>query len=220
MIGLAVITDGRWEYLAECLGSLCEMVPGGAFDYSVLVDDSADVMSRCPWGLGWDQAIVHQRRHGLAASVRDAWTAALEAGCDFLFHVEEDFVFHRPVDLGLMAEVLGTVPNLAQIVLKRQAWSPEERAAGGIVELAPDEYVDATWWGDRQVTLAEHRRVFSLNPCLIPRRVLEFGWPDGNEAEFTRMCVDKGLYFAFWGGRFAYPVVEHIGVRRSAGWSL
>jgi hypothetical protein len=65
-----------------------------------------------------------------------------------------------------------------------------------------------------------HTRCFSLNPCLIPRAVLELGWPDGNEAEMTTLLVSKGYRFAVWGSRQDGPRVEHTGQNRAAGWRL
>lgn len=157
-------------------------------------------------------------RFGLAGAVREGWGAALERGATHVFHIEEDFVFNEPIDVDGMAWILERGPY-AQVCLKRQA-DPrtEEAAAGGFMELNPDAYTEVR--STRQLRWTEHDRLFSLNPCLIPRRVLELGWPDGNEAEFTAMCAAEGLRFAYYGGKSDPPRVEHIGWQRSVGWRL
>lgn len=188
---VAFISDRGHLYLPKCIASLyCNEVPS-AFR---IVDD-------------------HEHRLGMAGAVRTAWNWAVELEADYLLHVEEDFLFRAPVDVTRMRAILEEYPWLAQVVLKRQPWNEIERAAGGIIEANPCAYTQRDGF-------VEHELIFSLNPCLIPRRVLQMGWPDGNEAEFTAMCLDQGYTFAFLGEKFDPPLVEHIGVHRGAGWKL
>jgi hypothetical protein len=208
-VALVVITDGRWQYLNEMFRSAREWLTY-PFAHVRVVDDSGGS------GVGgWPsefEVVRHPLRRGLAAAVQSAW-ADLPADIDYVFHVEEDFVFVEPVDIDGMAMVLKEHGRLAQLVLKRQPWSPEETAAGGIIESHPDEYRQRDGW-------VEHTRIFSLNPCLIPRVVVDMGWPAGNEAEMTARLVADGWSFGFWGRRDDPPRVFHIGARRSAGWML
>lgn len=197
MIGCIVVSDRGDLYLPGCINSLQENVRA---DFTEIVDD-------------------HEHKLGMAGAVRRAWQWALDSGCDYLFHVEEDFRFLQPVDLDSLRYTLDRNPLLAQVVLKRQPVNDEEIAAGGIIESHPDDYTECKAWG-RNIIWTEHSRIFSLNPCLIPRRVLELGWPDGNEAEFTQRCIDAGYRFAFYGARHAPPVVEHVGEVRAVGWRL
>lgn len=196
MIATAVVSDRGDLYLPECLDQL--------------------------HGFGLDPFVVDDREHhlGMAGAVQAAWARALSEGCDYLFHVEEDFRFNDPPPLEAMQYVLERAPHLAHIVLKRQpAHTAEEQAAGGIIEAHPGDYTDCSAMR-QSARWCEHRRIFSLNPCLIPRRVLEMGWPAGNEAEFTQMCLAADLRFAFYGHRFEAPLVTHVGDVRSAGWRL
>lgn len=208
-VALVVVTDGRYRYLERMLGSLAEYVPY-PFGLVRVVDDSG-------WPVGptfpdgWD-VIRHGSRRGLAAAVQSAWSG-LPPAIDMVMHVEEDFVFAAPADVDGMAMTLKEHGRLAQLVLKRQAWSPEEQAAGGIMECHPAEYRQRDGW-------VEHTRIFSLNPCLIPREVVDLGWPAGNEAEMTARLVADGWSFGFWGCRDDPPRVLHIGAQRSAGWML
>lgn len=192
-VGLVVISDRGDLYLPDCLRSLAANVDW-PFGFTTIVDD-------------------RDHKLGLAGAVREGWGRALDAGCDYVFHLEEDFRFAGAIALSSLGLILVDAPHLAQVVLKRQPWSQEEQIAGGVIECHPDAYTDEGGW-------VEHGRYFSLNPSLIPRRVLELGWPDGNEAEFTEICLAKGYRFAFYGAKSDPPRVIHVGTHRAAGWKL
>jgi hypothetical protein len=197
VIGVAFISDRGDRYLPACIESFERALSVEAV--STVIDDL-------------------DHRLGLAGAVRAAWDWALDTGVDYLLHVEEDFLFHTPVDVTDLQAILDHNPQLANIVLKRQAdpRTPEAQA-GGIIEQNPGDYTDRT---TLEIPWVEHKRCFSLNPCLIPARILKMGWPDGNEAEMTARCVAEGLTFGFYGRRDDPPRVEHVGWVRSAGWRL
>ena len=203
MIVCAVITDRPPElYLYDCLRNLAGYLPTDMLIHEV--DDSAHKL-------------------GMAGAVQEAWTWALDKGADYLLHVEEDFRF---IDLPLraMQYVLERCPHLAEVVLKRQPWSDEEKRAGGQIETNPTAYTQHQGYG-RNVAWVEHSTLFSLNPCLIPRRTLELGWPSGplgvgNESGMTKRCLDAGMRFAYYGKIADPPRCEHVGHQRSNGWRL
>lgn len=208
-VALVVVTDGRWQYLQEMLRSARRFL-SYPFAHLRIVDDSGGAATY-QWPDGFE-VLRHPQRQGLAAAVQTAW-AGLPKEIDMILHVEEDFVFVEDVDIDGMAMKLEEHGRLAQLVLKRQPWSPEECQAGGIIECHPDEYKQRDGW-------VEHSRIFSLNPCLIPREVIDMGWPGGNEAEMTARLVEGGWSFGFWGGRADPPRCVHIGVQRSTAWKL
>ncbi len=168
-----------------------------------------------------ERTVIDDRAHqlGMAGAVAAAWDWALWTNCDYLLHIEEDFEFDRLPLLG-MREVLERNPHLAQVVLKRQPWSPQEHLAGGHLEVAPHLYTqherDGMQW-------LEHDWLFSLNPCLIPRKVLQLGVPESNgrgfEREMTDRCLQAGLRFAYYGHRTDPPRCRHMGPQRAGeGW--
>ena len=196
MISVAIISDRGDLYLPECIESLQRATyPGIPFQ---VIDDRDHLL-------------------GMAGAVQRAWAWALTTNCDYLLHVEEDFRFLEPLNLAGMLDVLRHDETLAQVVLKRNPWSPEEVQAGGFIEQHPDDYTDHQ---AGQLCWVTHQRYFSLNPCLIPRHILERGWPDGNEAEMTSSLVADGYRFAFYGHRTDPPRVQHIGAVRGEGWRL
>ena len=126
MTTVAVIVSDRPPdlYLRDCHDNLNQYLPVDVHVH--VVDDT-------------------EHRLGMAGAVRAAWAWALEQDADYLLHVEEDFRF---IDLPLRAMqfVLERHQHLAQVVLKRQPWSDEEKRAGGQMETNPTVH---PVWGAR-----------------------------------------------------------------------
>src|ERR1039457_4540669 len=126
-IALLVITDGR-PYLAEVLYSAKNNLIG-PIDCQIMVDDSGTAAQT--WRLQWEH-ISSTSRQGISASVNNGWYEAKMRDVDFVFLLEDDFIFNEPVDLKPMMEVLTGFPKLAQLVLRRQPWNDEEKANGTV----------------------------------------------------------------------------------------
>jgi hypothetical protein len=210
-VGLLVITDGRGEYLERMLPTLGDTAAMEA----VVVDDSGD-----PEYNHWLRTIVPvswhvtptEPRRGLTGALDTGWREMWHRDVNYVFHVEEDFTFPTPPPVADMIYVLAANPDIAQVVLKRQPWSPEEQAAGGIIECHPDDYQPRAGW-------VQHHRIFSLNPCLYPAWVMQYG-AEGAEAGITERLLDAGKSFAFYGHKDDPPRCIHIGARRSPSWVL
>lgn len=189
---LLVITDGRGGMLERTLASAMEMLPD-VFAQRIVVDDSEHLL-------------------GFAGAVQAGWD---RVESDYVLHLEDDFTFNRPVPLRRMIGLLERHPELAQVALKRQPWNESERAAGGIVELHPEDFTERT---DGEDVWTEHRSFFTTNPSVYRRQLVERGWPQTihSEGMFTHELLrDPALRFAFWGGKLEAPFVEHIGAVRA-----
>lgn len=192
-ICLLVIGDGRDEIHDRAWASASESLQ---FDHKVVVDD-------------------REHELGFGGAIQAGWAEVIEKGCDYVFHFEADFIFNSVPPVERMIGVLERQPHLVQVALKRQAWNDEEKAAGGIVELHPDEFTQCTEHGD---IWTEHRRFFTTNPSVYPVGLCHQGWPQVPQSEgiFThRLLEDPKVRFAFWGAKFDPPMVEHIGVDRA-----
>lgn len=214
-VALVLVGDGRTEYLARAVDSLREHV-NYAFVKMIMVDDSGDPDHGAHLAAAYPEFhhVHHRRRKGTVEAVRSGWRSALRTGADYVFHTEEDFTYNEPVEIDQMAALLDAYTQFAQVVLKRDPYNSQEHEAGGFMELAPELYQEhkselGVW--------CEHKRLFSSNPSLIPRRVLQMS-PFTGEAQFGQTCVRRGLRFAYWGAKTDPPRVTHIGVERSVGW--
>lgn len=189
---LLVISDGRYEYLGRTMASAARLLP--QLDYFVHVNDE-------------DHAL------GFAGAVREGWRRALETDADFVFGLEQDFIFNRPVPVHDMTHVFTHQRHLVQMALMRQPANPAERAAGGVEELDPLAY-RLVQWGD--LIWREHRKFVTTNPALWPRWVVERGWPEGelSEGRFgLDLFAESPSYHAGYWGEGVW--VEHIGEERA-----
>jgi hypothetical protein len=159
---------------------------------------------------------------GMAGAVQAGFEWALSTFAEHVLWIEEDFRLTEHLPLSRMRLILESNPHLAQVVLKRQPWSDEEKRAGGQIETNPAAYTQCE---RLLLDWVEHSTLFSLNPCLIPRRTLELGWPSGplgvgNESGMTQRCLDAGMRFAYYGRIDDPPRCEHVGHVRGSGWRL
>lgn len=212
---IAIITDGRKHCIERTIPSLLANWRGKPADEILIVDDSAD-----PAYWSWldihfadFQRVHHVRRKGFGGAIRSAWGDLGDH--DWIFHLEDDFIFNGIIEVEEMRAVLEARPDVLQMALKRQPWNPEEKAAGGFMEQHPDEYHDETTDGH---DWCWQRRFFTTNPSLYRGSLTKRGWPDveHSEGHFSLDIInsDPDAKFGFWGRSTDRPRVHHIGDER------
>lgn len=154
---------------------------------------------------------------GMAVAINTAWDICLDTPWDYLLSVEEDMLLLAPLPIDEAVAALETNQHLSQMVFKREPWHhPIEQELGdvlaAILQLATWTHNHDTYWA--------HNHIFSLNPCLIPRRIVEMGWPTGNETGMTNQIHDATMIFGMWGQPGDPALVRHIGHNRAPGWQL
>lgn len=225
-VAVLVLTDGRDEYLAPTVQSAMRSLTGPIVEWWMhddtgLDDYRAQLARRYPTF----RHINGGPRQGFGGAIRSAWQhLAAQSTARYVLHLEGDFTFCRPVDLGHLAAVLETRPHLAQLALVRQPWNDTERAAGGLLAAHPGGFAERT---DRDGhRWLEHRLWWTTNPSLYRRTlILDLGWPDGPQSEgvFTQQLLAKGtpevgpdhVAFGYWGTPTEGEWVEHIGQHRA-----
>lgn len=218
MMALLVMTDGRRDCIERAIPSALERLHG-RFTEFVIHDDSGDDAYH-EWltaTFPQFQIVMTPGRSGFGGAIRSAWShLAAHTEAHFIFHLEDDFIFNEDIDVVAMARLLTFERTLMQVALKRQPWNDIEIAAGGIVECAPEDYMQVTngdiWW-------TAHRRFFTTNPNLYRASLVHEHWPEGENSEghFTHQLLARrrGHPFAFWGRKFDPPKVTHIGNQRA-----
>lgn len=220
MITLAVLTSGRMEYLEQTIQSFEAQVRGSNMQRLIFDDSGSWAYSQ--WLRmtfpGYQLASSGENK-GYANAIAGIFDLIQEG---YLFLLEEDFVFERPVDLDLIREVMECNPYLAQMSLLRQAWSAPEVEAGGVIQQDPSAFQKAYFCpvGRKGVEAEAYpffrqRKYFTTNPSLIPPHTYRRGWPlvEKSEAKFSSMLFhDPEVYCGIWGE--GTPWVTHIGVVR------
>lgn len=214
-VTLVVLTHGRRDCIIKTIPSAEQNLKGLPIARRIISDDSGNVEYQAWLRVTFPDydLVCHGKPGGFAANVIRGRTAAIASGHPWVFWLEDDFTFNRPVDLNEMATALTDNPKIVQMALRRQAWFPVEVAAGGVVERFPDKYVDKENW-------LEHRLFFTTNPHLVSREFLILNdWPktNGSEAAFSRKVLTQGVS-GYWGKRTDEPWVNHFGERTGTGY--
>lgn len=228
-ICLLVLTDGRSSCLIRTLASFDEHVTG-PISRRIIHDDSGDPTYRA-WlhdTFPTYEIVSTPGRSGFGGAIQSAWRHLVSHVTEpWIAHLEDDFLFTRPVDFTDLTQLLTDQPHLAQLAFRRQAWGAEVEH-GGFMQMAPDWYKERTdgarWW-------VETTRNWTTNPCLYRRDLCTGGWPDGLHSEglYGFELRDRGLpwgipgpdvRFGFWGSMAAGAEwVHHIGdVRMGVGY--
>lgn len=232
-IAVLVLTDGRGPYLAATLAAF-EANATGPIVHRVIHDDSGEpnytawLEDTFPTYTVVTPGLPAGTKAGFAGAIRSAWSHVAElTGYGYVWHLEEDFLLERPLDLAALADILDRHPYLAQLALRRQAWPPypgeggdvgfAEKHADGMVEVLDE--LGRTW--------LSHRLLFTTNPSLYRRQLIKVGWPEGAKSEdrFTERLLEGGLpwgiapadvRFAFYGSMTSGRAwVRHIGELRT-----
>jgi hypothetical protein len=213
---LLVMTDGRLDCIEQTIESARTHLLGEV-TYKVIHDDTGDEAHRDHLRrLFPDFTVIGQpTRQGFGGAIRSAWAHLRDRTERFVFHLEDDFTFNEDLPVYLMQKVLNRNPNLVQMALRRQPWNDAERAAGGIIEQHPDDYIDCS---DGISDWLEHRRFFTTNPSMYRIGLIEKGWPEGDHSEGVfglKLCENPVVRFGYWGRRTDQPKVHHIGDHRA-----
>jgi glycosyltransferase involved in cell wall biosynthesis len=206
-ICLVIIGNGRLDYLHKTVAAADQYLP--PVDYRIMIDDSGDptVAAHLNCFFPTFAHIHHPENRGMAVAVNTGFQAAFHTGADYVIWLEEDMVIQSALPIQEAIDVLVQFPKVAQILFQRQPLTPQEVEAGTVVgAMAP---TNCGYWSTQT-------HIFSLNPCVIPRHIVELGWPDGNEREQTDRLLADGWKFGVWHGQ----LVEHIGESRAAAWQL
>jgi hypothetical protein len=193
--------------------------------------------------------IHHDDGAGFCAATAELWRKCVDGEQPWAVCLEHDFVVDRPVDLRDLAAVIDQTNRpltdlerpmhgwaeyrqgrLAQMALMRDAYSTEERAAGGLFELRRDAFTPMIAYGDdfeigdqmgSQYVQWLRMGWFTTNPSLMRRDFMEAHpfLDDGQphcEGRFGVALAAEGWSFGTWGAGDVY--CRHVGVRTGHGY--
>lgn len=208
---VVVLTTGTRETLAQTIASAEDSVRGSVGRWVICLDAGTaarrrEIAADFP---RWDVELL-RGRGGYAHAVGNAIEVALGCGQPWIFWLEDDFTFERPVRLDEMQRLIDG-HGLAQLSLMRQAWYPHEVAAGSVIGAKPDAFTQREGY-------VEHADYWTMNPMLARRSFLaEHRWPrrKGAERRFGEEVFTNGTRAGILGCLDDPPHVTHIGADRA-----
>lgn len=217
MITLLVLTDGRQMFLQPTLEAVNKL--DGPITRKLIHDDSGDVkFARYLEKKYGDEYEIYStgRRSGFGGAIISAWKQLQNDNNEWVFHLEDDFVFQEVIPLNEMMNVMNQSPHLVQMALRRQPWNEQEKAAGGIVEMDPDSYTESN---DGVNVWLEHSKFFTTNPSLYRKSLtVDYPWPTGTNSEGMygiNLFSDGIRRSGYWGAKESAPKCLHIGEFRN-----
>ena len=215
--GEAAVWSERSEYLRQSLRSFSQNVAGPIVQKVIYSDWDPEFRPELEAiGAAHGFYVVGPRRHvGYAEAHRLLWKYLDgRAQGEYIFSIEDDFVYDRPVDLGPMLDALQEHPHLRQMALLRGAYYPREVEAGGVLQSLP---TPVTLRNDRPHPFVEHRDHFTDNPSLFHKSLVSTPWPTGTSTERhfgNTILKNPDAAFAYWGS--GDPWISHIGAVRAS----
>lgn len=202
----------RSRYLRESLASFNEHVSGPFVQKVVFAD--------------WDNRF-HPELNEIAReagfyvvglNVNAGYTPAMQACWSYLgrravgqyiFSIEDDFIYTRDVDLNDLIALLDREPDILQVALLRGPYYQSEKDAGGVLQTLQR-------WQEKRDGYIAQRDHFTANPSLFRKSLVRQGWPSGRSSERVfgdRVLRNPKAAFAYWGE--GDPWIEHIGAVRA-----
>jgi hypothetical protein len=215
-IALVVITDGRKDCIEQTIARF-NLLVHYVFTKKIIVNDSGSPEYHkylCENYRDF-KIISHEKRKGLSSAIQSGWSE-IDENIDFVFHLEDDFLFTEKPSINKMISILQKNQHLAQIALLRNAYYPDEIEVGGFVFKNINDYIQKN-------EFFEHKRLFTLNPSIYPKWIVDIGWQNGwDEPHFTSkvLTVKPHARFGYFGNMYDSPRVKHIGHIRSENWKI
>jgi GT2 family glycosyltransferase len=195
---LLVIGNGRTDMLARAVVAAETYLPD--FDHLLMVNDSGSLEVRRELDDEYPDFLIehHSENLGMAAAVQAGFDLVLSTDARWVFWLEEDMILTAapPIDAAVLA--LESAPDLAQMCFRRDPADPSEQPDQLTAICGKSPHVTTT------PLYTVYDFLFSMGPCIIPRHILEYGWPAGpigvgNEDGMTKRLLEKGYRFGSWG---------------------
>lgn len=214
---VVVFSTNRYDYLEQTLEALRRQVDfGGCFVKTLLIDDypaARDAMrsKAIEDRFCVDIVVRHSANKGLGRTWRETWDsirARPELG-DWIFHLEDDAVFEKPVAVREVIEAFASCKKpLTQVFFKRNVcYAPE---VDFIAKIEAGKVGDDLESSSIGVTQNEY---FVAMASVYPRELVTrfVSEADPHEHTVRDFFGEWGMSSGMWGGRGDAPVVRHVG---------
>lgn len=216
-----VLTDGRKEYIEQCLPDWVAWLDD-KINKKFIIDDSGDLQYQ-----SWLKETfpsfkiipVGTHRAGYSSAMTRVFNVVRLSKNKYCLHIEDDFLLKKEFNIEEALSILDLNPQLSQISFIREPWYHNEIASGGLIEAIERDNPDIIFEqkNTNGINWIEHKSYWTCNPNIFPRWLTSYKWPSGNwsESAFARKIFSSGKTSGIFGLRGDQPYVEHIGRHRN-----
>jgi hypothetical protein len=215
-VHVIIFSTNRFEYLEKMLESMRRNV---SFDdctvYMTLYDDypiARDYprMKHLCETYGIHRLVQHPENVGLGKTWREAWMDIIDhpARGQWIFHVEEDIEFMKPVSLASLVETyMSSQVPITQVFLKRNICYDDFNDFVARMEAVSDS-------GDDESSLPIQMDYFVAMCSVYPRDLVtryDFSCGDPHEHTIRDFYKSWNMHSALYGLRHDTPTIRHLG---------
>jgi hypothetical protein len=209
------LTNGRKDIINITRPSWYKNLAGNV-DLEIIIDDSGDGSYREWLSSEYKNAkiiYVDKNPSGFANATSKCFEVALDSGCKYVLHTEDDFVLNRKLETSNLINILKENKNLSQISLQRQPWYDHEKTKDTIIDSYRAQGHEFTEKESNNSFYMEHSFYWTTNPNIYPIEIARLGWPkeSSSEIKFTKKIFSLGYKSAFYEKEGSEPYVTHIG---------
>lgn len=225
-IAWVTLTNGRKNYMEESRLSWYLNLQGDIYK-EIIVDVSYDDEYRY-WlkktypsaeiiSIPKDEKKPNSWEEGIKSAYEFFFNIVHNTECDFVFHLEDDFILLRPLFLNDLIKILNYDLNISQVYLSRQPWTKEEADYGSVLNYYRNLGFNLLGVTIDNLSWVEHRALFTFNPSLYRSSIsnLSLSLNNNPELSMTQSVFSNELAkSASFGTEDDLNFVEHIGRNR------
>jgi hypothetical protein len=214
-VAWVTLTNGRKEYFELARPSWYEKMSGNIVD-EVIIDTSGNQeYSRWLTNTYKSARIISlpYKSTSYSESVKFLLDSCLSLDCDYIIHLEDDYVLETEINLKDSIKILEDNAHVVQVHFIRQAWTQEEIDAGGVLKHCQTFGYDMNEKNNGLSCWVEHSAYFTFGPSIYRKEIVSNAWDIKNdpEREFTRTLIVNGNKTATFGKLDDDNMVKHIG---------
>jgi hypothetical protein len=214
-IAWVTLTNGRKEYFEKSRPSWYQKMHGNIVE-EIIVDTSGD-----PEYLNWltsnypSAKVIPLGKTSLsyAKSVKFLLDVCSSIDCDYIFHLEDDYILEKDIVLEDAIDILKENDNIVQVHFIRQPWIQEEIDAGSVLNYCKGFGISMDEKQNSKSSWVEHTCYFTFGPNIYKKDLVFTQWNTDKdpELEFYRVLISNKNKTATFGKLDDPNIVTHIG---------
>lgn len=213
-VAWVTLTNGRKEYFEQARPSWYSKMQGNITEE--LIVDTSGIPEYAEWlKKKYPNAkVISQYCKGYSRSVKFFMDQCLLLDCDYIFHLEDDYVLDVEINLEDSIKIINDNDHIKQVHFIRQAWTEVELEFGSVLKHCKSLGFEMIEKNNGSSDWVEHNAYFTFGPTIYKKEIACADWDldKDPEREFTRIYLSGNNKTATFGKFEDNNIVTHIGM--------